>query len=229
MIAGRRDADLGGSARLPRYRRASISTPTTNGSTTAGRSRRGDPLYRPLGAILAEVWARYGRPIMIAETGRRSARRPAVAARCAGRSPLGAGSRPSDRRAAASIRSWTTPAGSTTGIAAAGSSRSSRTGAAAGSTLRWQPRWTGPRRCWGSQHREEPSASGRQARGGADLPRAIAPLEPAFVAQPHHRHHDTEDDQHKPVLIAVSPVVFRHRLEVHAVEPDHEGRRNADD
>ncbi len=80
-IAGRRDPAFGG---RPEYldvvgvnfypRNQWVHVPRA----PAGRViRRGDPLYRPFGDILAEVHGRYGRPIFVAETGCEGDERPA--------------------------------------------------------------------------------------------------------------------------------------------------------
>ena len=68
MIAGRRDQDLGGSPDCLDI--VGVNFYSNNQWFHHGRTiRRGPPPYRPFGQILDEVWRRYGRPIVVAETG----------------------------------------------------------------------------------------------------------------------------------------------------------------
>lgn len=68
MIAGRRDPDLGGSPDLLDI--VGVNFYANNEWVDHGRVLApGDPSYRPLRDILGEVFARYGRPIVVAETG----------------------------------------------------------------------------------------------------------------------------------------------------------------
>ncbi len=81
MIAGRRDADLGGSPDtldligVNYYWNNQWVHAWAEG--TGGTIDWGHPQYRPLRDILAEVYDRYGRPFVIAETGTEGERRPA--------------------------------------------------------------------------------------------------------------------------------------------------------
>ena len=68
MITGRRDPDLGGSPNLLDI--LGVNFYANNEWIDHGPVLfPGDPSYRPLRAILGEVFARYGRPIVVAETG----------------------------------------------------------------------------------------------------------------------------------------------------------------
>ena len=68
MIAGRRDQDLGGSPDCLDL--VGVNFYSNNQWFHHGDTiRRGPPPYRPFGQILGEVWRRYGRPIVVAETG----------------------------------------------------------------------------------------------------------------------------------------------------------------
>lgn len=76
MIAGRREPSLGGDPRWLDV--VGINYYERNQWVHHGRVLRpGDPLYRPFSEILAELQARYGRPLFIAETGREGELRPA--------------------------------------------------------------------------------------------------------------------------------------------------------
>src|SRR5271165_5504039 len=70
-----------------------------------------------------------------------------------------------------------------------------------------------------------PSVSGGE-RG--DCPGG-ARLEPAFHLEPDQRNDGAEEDHSPAVLIAPSPVVLRHVLEVHAIDSRHQSRWDADD
>jgi len=80
-IAGRRDPALGGSEAWLDV--VGVNYYPRNQWLYRGRRLRGrvlrpgDPLHRPLGDILAEVHARYGRPLFVAETGCEGDGRPA--------------------------------------------------------------------------------------------------------------------------------------------------------
>jgi hypothetical protein len=54
-------------------------------------------------------------------------------------------------------------------------------------------------------------------------------LEPAFQLEPDQGNERAENDNRPAVLIAPSPIVFRHVLEVHAIDPRHQRRGDADD
>ena len=68
MIAGRRDPDLGGSPDCLDI--VGVNFYSNNQWFHHGETiRRGSPDYRPFCDILEEVWTRYGRPMIVAETG----------------------------------------------------------------------------------------------------------------------------------------------------------------
>src|SRR5208337_1274344 len=54
-------------------------------------------------------------------------------------------------------------------------------------------------------------------------------LEPALHLEPDEGNDGAEEDHRPAVLITPSPVVFRHVLEVHAIDSRHQGRWDADD
>src|ERR1700690_4561098 len=57
----------------------------------------------------------------------------------------------------------------------------------------------------------------------------IGRLEPAFHLEPDQGNEGAEDDHRPAILVAPGPVVFRHVLEVHAIDSRHQGRGDADD
>jgi beta-glucosidase/6-phospho-beta-glucosidase/beta-galactosidase len=68
MIAGRRDPELGGRPDLLDIPGVTFSAPTqwhVDGPVIA----MGAPAYKPFHRILEEIWHRYGRPVLVAETG----------------------------------------------------------------------------------------------------------------------------------------------------------------
>ncbi|GJG86526.1 hypothetical protein tb265_17070 [Gemmatimonadetes bacterium T265] len=76
MIAGRREPALGGDPRWLDV--VGVNYYERNQWVHRGRVLPpGDPLHRPFADILAEVHARYGRPLFVAETGREGELRPA--------------------------------------------------------------------------------------------------------------------------------------------------------
>ena len=76
MIAGRRDPELGGEEGLLDIVGLNFyfDNQWTHGGWTMGL---GHPEYRPLSTLLADVHARYGRPMLIAETGAEGVNGPA--------------------------------------------------------------------------------------------------------------------------------------------------------
>ncbi len=75
MVGGRRDHDLGGGPDC--LDTVGVNFYANNQWFHHGRTiERGEPAYRPFRAILAEVWARYGRPILVTETGAEAWRGP---------------------------------------------------------------------------------------------------------------------------------------------------------